>query len=211
VLAAAASAALAAGAHLGKVAWTLAVIPVGLAVLHPAVLGRAVRLAERILRRPLGIDAPPWSRSLGLTARYVPAWLLIGAATVTVGHAFVPGADPVVLFVAAVASWLAGFLMLPAPGGLGVREATFAAVAPVPFGVAFTIAATARLVFVLVDITAFAVAATTRRNVASVPAASQPIEQAAAAASVGSVLHDVTAEPVPRRPPALTVERAIGA
>ncbi|GMU79641.1 MAG: hypothetical protein AMXMBFR46_24310 [Acidimicrobiia bacterium] len=137
--------------------------------------------------------APPWGRSLRLTARYVPAWLAIGGATATGGHAVIPSADPTTLFAAAVASWLAGFLFLPAPGGIGVREVTFAAVVPVAFGTAFAAAALARMVFVAVDLTAFAVAVVADRRV-----------------SAASVLHDMGSEALASLPPALPVERAVG-
>lgn len=196
VLAIAAVPAAAAGGRVGAVAWTLLVVPVGLAAIHPAVLGRAMRAAERVLRRPIGLTAPPWTRSLALTVRYVPAWCCIGTATVVTTHALAVDVDPVGVFAAAVASWLAGFLFLPAPGGLGVREATFAAVAPVGFGLGFAIATTVRLVFVVVDLAAFTLAVALGRR---------------AATPAPSVLDDVLPEPRACGAPRVPVERTIGA
>jgi uncharacterized membrane protein YbhN (UPF0104 family) len=51
---------------------------------------------------------------------------------------------------AAVVSWIIGFVT-PAPGGLGVREAVFVALAGVAAGPAAAAAILARVLFVLVD------------------------------------------------------------
>ena len=50
-------------------------------------------------------------------------------------------------------SWVVGFIVVGAPGGLGVREATFAAIlaGAVPPGVAPAVAIVARVVFMGVD------------------------------------------------------------
>jgi uncharacterized membrane protein YbhN (UPF0104 family) len=50
-------------------------------------------------------------------------------------------------------SWVVGFVLVPVPGGVGVREAAFVALVGggVPSGVRATIAIVARLVFMLVD------------------------------------------------------------
>jgi uncharacterized membrane protein YbhN (UPF0104 family) len=87
-----------------------------------------------------------------LALRYLPAWGMIGLATWTVARALDPHAPLVGVLVAAAGSWLAGFLALPVPGGVGVREAAFVALAPsMDPGVAATTALAARMAFVLVD------------------------------------------------------------
>ena len=54
---------------------------------------------------------------------------------------------------AAMLSWVVGFVLVPVPGGVGVREAAFVALVggSVPAGVRATAAVVARLAFMLVD------------------------------------------------------------
>jgi uncharacterized membrane protein YbhN (UPF0104 family) len=87
-----------------------------------------------------------------IAVRYLPAWAFIGTATWTVARALDPEAPLVGVVTAAAASWLAGFLAVPVPGGVGVREAVFVALAPTMApGVAETTAVAVRVAFVGVD------------------------------------------------------------
>ena len=130
----------------------VALLPVGLACLHPAVLRQVVGLVERIAKRTLSLPIPSWGTSVALVARYVPAWLAIGTATWAIARALDPTAPLLELAVAAVLSWVVGFVLVPVPGGVGVREAAFVAAAgSLDPGIAATTAVLARLVFVLVD------------------------------------------------------------
>ena len=132
--------------------WVLLLLPAGVAVLHPRPLGWLVGRAERLLRRDLVIVVPRWSASLGLVARYLPSWLLIGTATWCVARAFDPDAGWLAVAPAAMLSWIVGFVSVPVPGGIGVREAAFVALVPtIPTGVRATVAVVARLCFILVD------------------------------------------------------------
>lgn len=132
----------------------LLLLPLGLLGLHPSFLGRALGLVERVTRRRLAVEIPSWSTSLGLVLRYVPAWIGVGAATWAVARALDPGAPVVEVATAAVLSWVVGFVLVPVPGGIGVREATFvAAASSLAPGIAATVAVTARVLFVLVDAT----------------------------------------------------------
>lgn len=126
-------------------------VPVGLLLLHPAVTSRVVGVGERVLRRPL-LVVPSWPAAVALVARYAAAWVLLGSATWAVARALDPGADWLIVLGATALSWLVGFLAVPAPGGVGVREAAFvAAVSGLDPGVAASTAVVARLVFVSVD------------------------------------------------------------
>ncbi|MGA0895451.1 MAG: lysylphosphatidylglycerol synthase transmembrane domain-containing protein [Ilumatobacteraceae bacterium] len=129
--------------------WTVAVG----ATVVTTLLVRPGRLA---MARLLKLDAPVRA---GEIARNVlgalPTWLLIGTATWMATRSMVD--LPVVdVITAAVASWLAGIVFLPAPGGIGVREAVFAAslvsidpsVSP---GTAAVIALIARVLFMCAD------------------------------------------------------------
>lgn len=135
-----------------EVLWVLALLPAGVVVLHPRPLGWLVARAERVVRRRLSVPVPPWSASIGLVARYVPSWLLVGTATWCVARAFDPDVAWTVVAPAAILSWVVGFVLVPVPGGIGVREAVFvASVGALSGGVAATVAVTARLCFLLVD------------------------------------------------------------
>jgi uncharacterized membrane protein YbhN (UPF0104 family) len=132
--------------------WVLVLLPVGVLALHPRPLGWALAVAERAAGRTLSVRVPPWFASLGLLVRYVPSWLLVGTATWCVARAFDSNVGWMAVAPAAVLSWVVGFVALPVPGGVGVREAVFVAlVGTLPGGVAATVAVTARLCFVLVD------------------------------------------------------------
>jgi uncharacterized membrane protein YbhN (UPF0104 family) len=130
----------------------LVLLPIGLMVLHPRVLAGILRLGERILRRPVELVLPGWGASVGLVLRYVPSWLAIGGATWAVARSLDPSADVLEVGTAAVLSWLVGFVLVPVPGGVGVREAAFVAAAgSLDPGIAAAVAVAARAIFVTVD------------------------------------------------------------
>ncbi|HEV7888726.1 MAG TPA: lysylphosphatidylglycerol synthase domain-containing protein [Acidimicrobiales bacterium] len=125
--------------------------PAALVGLHPAVLSRVLGWLRRVTRRPLDVRVPPWRRSLAVAARYLPAWACIGLSTWAVARALVPDPGVVRIWLAAVLSWLAGFVAGPAPAGAGVREAVFVAACGLPAGEAVAVAVAARAVTVAVD------------------------------------------------------------
>lgn len=136
----------------GRVVAVLLLPPIGIACLHPAISGRAEALAARVLRRPLDVRVPGFGEALVLVARYVPVWLLIGGATWSVARALDPQVGLARVLLATAVSWLAGFLAVPVPGGVGVREAVFVGVAgSMAPGVAESTAVVARVIFVVVD------------------------------------------------------------
>ena len=84
--------------------------------------------------------------------RYLPAWLFVGTATWCIARAFDGTVAWIDVVPAAVLSWIVGFVLVPIPGGLGVREAAFVGLATaLPSGIAATVAIAARLSFMLVD------------------------------------------------------------
>jgi uncharacterized membrane protein YbhN (UPF0104 family) len=145
----------------------LVLLPLGIAALHPRVVEAALRVARRVLRRELPITVPRWGVSLGLLLWHVPAWLAIGGATWLVAATLDASAPDVraILF-ATVVSWVVGFLVVAAPGGIGVREAVFVATAVVlgSSGVAAAVALVARVIFILVDLIGAAVATSVARS-----------------------------------------------
>ena len=120
-----------------------------------------VRGLAEMLARVTGRDVtvPPRSEFFGMVARHVPAWVLMSLSTSVTAHAF--GADIGVaemLYVTSI-SWLVGFVVPGVPGGLGVREAVFTALAGPTTGtaVAVSLALASRVVFMAVDLTGAAV------------------------------------------------------
>jgi len=129
-------------------------VPISLLALHPRAIGMGLNIISKIGRRPAELDPPSWGTAMRLMLFHVPAWVAIGTATWLVALSL-DGTGPTftnILF-AAVISWIAGLLAVPVPGGIGVREAVFVALATSlsSAGVAAAIAITSRLLFVLVD------------------------------------------------------------
>ena len=117
-----------------------------------------------------------------MAAQYLPAWVLIGAATWAVARALDPSAEPVRIFAATAASWLAGFVAGPVPAGVGVREGAFVALAGLPAGVGAAAALLARLAFVTVDSVGAVVALSRTRPTSSPARPSRGTPQATPAA-----------------------------
>jgi len=149
----------------------LALLPVGVLVLHPRAVGAMASVLRRVLRRPLDVVIPSWGTSVLLVVRYVPAWLAVGGATWAVARSLDPGAGVLDVGTAAVLSWIVGFVAVPVPGGVGVREAAFvAAVGSLDPGVAAVVAVVARILFVLVDTAGAAVGSLVMRRSTAPPA-----------------------------------------
>ena len=142
----------------------LALLPLGLAALHPAVLTRVRDRVARLAGRGADIEIPPWRHTVNLVAAYVPAWLFICAATWCVARALVPDPPVVRIGIATTLSWTAGFVALPVPAGAGVREAVFVAAAGLPTGLGATIAVGSRLGFLLADVLGLALTAPWHRR-----------------------------------------------
>ena len=132
-----------------------------------AVVGVALLLWPPFLRRLLRVMAPeaeargaPAAAGIGFgIAANVLAWLGYGLALWLLARGLLPGAglEPLLAVAAFTASYLAGFLAVFAPGGLGVREALFIIMLQGPLGIG---AATALAVAsrVLLTITEFGAA-----------------------------------------------------
>lgn len=143
-----------------------AVIVVGALMLHPATWRVVLTLGRRLTGRALLVDPPPGRAIAAIVLRYGPSWFGIGLATWAIARALDPGASVSRVMLAAVVSWIAGFLAVPVPAGGGVREAVFLAVAGLPAGVGAATAIAARLLFVAVDaLGALIASATTGRRI----------------------------------------------
>lgn len=140
------------GASGWLVLGVVALGPLGLLALHPRIWDGLAGLARRVSRRELRLKVLPWPVSAGIVARQLGAWAGIGAATWLVAIGLGADLDPWRVLLATCVSWVAGFLFLPVPGGIGIREAAFVGVLGQDPVVA-TVALAARLLFVLVDLT----------------------------------------------------------
>ena len=137
----------------------LLALPIGVGLLHPAVLTRLVGVVARLAKRPIDLDIPAWKDSLLLVLRYVPTWLFIGTATWAVGRSVTTDLSyPRVMF-ATVLSWTVGFLAVPVPSGAGIREAVLYAASGLSRSRSVFTAVTARLAFVVVDVVGAAICA----------------------------------------------------
>jgi hypothetical protein len=130
----------------------LLLLPLGLAALHPRVLGWGRDLLVRVTGRGAEIAIPPWRATVAVVASYLPAWLFIWAATWCTARALLPHPPVLRIGVATTLSWTAGFVAVPVPAGAGVREAVFVAASGLPAGIGATIAVGSRLAFLLVDV-----------------------------------------------------------
>jgi glycosyltransferase 2 family protein len=141
----------------GGVLWQpiVVLLPLGMLALHPRVVATVLQVARRVSKRELNLPVPSWGTSAGLLLWHVPAWIAVGSATWLVAVALdTTTPDFLNILFATVLSWVIGFLVVPAPGGIGVREAVFVAAATSlsGLGVAAAVAVVARVIFILVDL-----------------------------------------------------------
>lgn len=97
---------------------------------------------------------PDRAQFVRLTAVHIPSWLCMSLSTSITARAF--GARiglAEMLFITSL-SWLAGFVVIGVPGGIGVRESIFTALAGGIVGtpVAVSLALVSRVVFIAVDL-----------------------------------------------------------
>ncbi len=126
--------------------------PAALALGHPAVLRSSLTLAGRVLRRQLDPAVLPdpgavW-RSIGWA---VPAQALAGASFAVLAVVTDPGVDPVQAAAGFVVAWAVGFLVIPVPAGLGIREAVIAVLVEGPPGTKLVAAVMLRLVVIAAE------------------------------------------------------------
>ena len=119
---------------------------------QPSLRAVIIRVASRISSSASSLTDP--QRLVRLTVLHIPAWLLMSLSTSVTATAF--GADIGIadmLFITTT-SWLAGFVVVGVPGGIGVREAVFTSLAGGIIGtpMAVSLALMSRVVFIAVDL-----------------------------------------------------------
>jgi uncharacterized membrane protein YbhN (UPF0104 family) len=113
------------------------------------------RLAHRVTRRELRLPDARWFALL--VARYLPVWVLFSGMSIFAVVALGVDVDTrliiELIFVTCV-SWMAGFVIIGVPGGIGVRETIFISMttASLGAGVAVSVAVLSRVVSIAVDL-----------------------------------------------------------
>lgn len=105
--------------------WLLVVAPAVCLVLVPTVQRRVLALAGRVLKRPLAVAFPRPRAMAGAVAASVVTYVLFGVHLAVLASPISPDGDGRV-FVQSIGAfalaWAAGFVVIFAPAGLGVRE-----------------------------------------------------------------------------------------
>lgn len=136
--------------------WAFLAVPVLLALLHPRSVEWWSGTAFRILRRPGRPVRLTWAVLLRATVLMVVSWVAMGLHFGVLVHGLgrpVPGLWLLAVGVFGLA-WVAGFLIVVAPAGAGVREAAlvlgFVSVLPAP--AVLTVAVLSRVLLVAADV-----------------------------------------------------------
>ncbi len=135
---------------------------IGAALLLALVFGLSVYAIAPLRQRLMGLLRKVTSGTneltapkdmLSLTIVQVPAWIMISLSTTITAHAFGAEVGILHMFFVSSLSWLIGFLVIGAPGGLGVRESIFTGLlsASVGTSTALSLAVASRMIFVSVD------------------------------------------------------------
>ncbi len=127
--------------------------PIALLLVHPSLATLVLRLARRVTGREVEIPSLSWGLGVRFVFAHVPTWLGISTATYLVAQSVDSGMPFDRVLVATCFSWFLGFVIVGLPGGLGVREAVFVALAGTTDpAVAATVALLARVAFIAVDL-----------------------------------------------------------
>ena len=156
----------------GTTRWISAAIGAGVAlaavlVATPVTRGSGERLAARVTRRTVRLPASPWLGAL--VGRHLPVWVCFAGMNVFAVAALGVDLDlrlAVQLIAATCLSWMAGFVIIGLPGGLGVRETVFVSIATAPLGsaVALSAAVVSRVLSIVVDLSAAAISTAVARR-----------------------------------------------
>jgi uncharacterized membrane protein YbhN (UPF0104 family) len=160
--------------------WVFWLAPVILACLYPRVLNQILDRLLRLARRP-PLEQPLTGRAIGAALAWgVVSWVLFGLQIWLLATRMgLSGASGVLLAIGAFAfAWCAGFLVIIAPAGAGIRELVLIVVLGPALGAgvighnkALAIAIVSRVLMTLGDLLSAGTAAWFARRSRSVPAA----------------------------------------
>ena len=124
-----------------------------IAFAQPSLRAVIIRIASRISSSASSLTDP--KRVVRLTVLHVPAWILMSLSTSVTATAFGAHIGIADMLFITTTSWLAGFVVVGVPGGIGVREAVFTSLAGGIIGtpMAVSLALMSRVVFIAVDLT----------------------------------------------------------
>ena len=132
----------------------LLIAPLGVGALHPPIahwgLGLLRRLTKGRFTPPV---VPAFFISIRMILLYTPAWVFVVASAWASGRAIGLDLGLYALIAATCLGWVAGFVFIPAPGGLGPREWVFTAMlgSQIRPGQAALFAVASRASFIVVD------------------------------------------------------------
>lgn len=143
------------------VSWTYPFV--GIAVLSSLVIGFVLYAQPRVHDVVLQLSGKFLPRGLVLTNTrillrstlvQIPAWILMSLSTSITASAFNANIGVAHMAFITATSWLIGFVAVGVPGGIGVRESVFTALATSTIGapLAVSIALASRVVFVFADV-----------------------------------------------------------
>lgn len=143
------------GRSIAAHGWLWLSLPVALAFLAPAVLNRLLALAMRLLRRE-PLEHPMTTRGTAAAAGWaLLGWCVVGFQVWLVGLGLGLGRSSLVQVIGAYAiAWVAGFVVVVAPAGLGPRELVLGVLlaGALPAGSAVVLVIVTRLVQTVVDV-----------------------------------------------------------
>ena len=133
--------------------WLVLFVAMGAVAVHPRVMRMGFALSGRLFRRSIPFEPPPWRTSLQMVILLLPCWIGIGLSVWMIATGLGAEVNLLEIIFAGVLAWVVGFLVVPAPSGLGVREGVFVlAVSSLSSGMAAAVAILARVVFVVADL-----------------------------------------------------------
>lgn len=153
VVAIAIGAASTSGHRLIAVLIAFGLVTAYVAFAQPSLRSVIIRIASRVTSSASSLTDP--KRVVRLTVLHVPAWLLMSLSTSVTATAFGAHIGIADMLFITTTSWLAGFVVVGVPGGIGVREAVFTSLAGGIIGtpMAVSLALMSRVVFIAVDLT----------------------------------------------------------
>lgn len=142
-----------------------------LVVLYPPLLNRFVNIAMKILKRPVIKLEMKYLHLLRLCVYFFGVWLAQIIGFFLLINAIYPVSAPQIFSLAAAytLSWITGFIVLFAPGGLGVREGMMSLLlsSQLPLPLAIGMSFIARVWIIIFEVIMFFVGLLVRRAVSS--------------------------------------------
>lgn len=120
---------------------------------HEKLRTKVIAIAMKLSPAAQSLTEP--RRLATLTLMHLPSWILMSLSTSVTASAFGAHIGILQMLFITSTSWLAGFVVVGVPGGIGVREAIFTSLAGGIIGtpMAVSLALMSRVVFIAVDLT----------------------------------------------------------